>query len=75
MATGGTRLTGKAYGHGDDRVKLFVYIPQRRPVRSCEGASFEQVDERVVRLDVPTPKGESAWVLTWTPRPRFAEAR
>jgi predicted GH43/DUF377 family glycosyl hydrolase len=61
------RLTGKACGHGDDRVKLFVYIPQRRPVRSCEGASFEQVDERVVRLDVPTPKGESTWVLTLDP--------
>jgi hypothetical protein len=54
-------LRGKVCGHGDHHVRLFIYVPQRLSVRSCEGASFEQVDQRVVRLDIPTPKGDSTW--------------
>jgi hypothetical protein len=57
-------LQGTLRGHGDNRVSLFLYIPQRFPVRSCQGASFEQVDQHVVRLDVPTSREETTWTLT-----------
>jgi hypothetical protein len=36
-------------------------------VRSVEGASSEQVEQRVVRLDVPTPGEEAKWAVVFDP--------
>jgi len=55
------RLEGVVSGLGDDRVSLFIHVPQRLGVRSAEGATCEQVEEKVVRLDVPAPAGEAKW--------------
>jgi hypothetical protein len=60
-------LRGSAYGHGDPRVSLFLYVPQRWAVSSAQGAVFEQVEPRVIRLDVPTTKDPSNWAVTFDP--------
>jgi len=64
---GNHALRGVASGHGDERVSLFIYVPQRWGVRSVEGASSEQVEQRVVRLDVPTPGEEAKWAVVFDP--------
>jgi len=65
---GNHTLRGVASGHGDEQVSLFVYVPQRWSVRSAAGASFEQVEQRAVRLDVPTPGEEEAkWAVAFDP--------
>jgi hypothetical protein len=61
-------LSGTVRGYGDDRTSLFVYIPQRLGVRSCAGGTFEQVEQQIVRLDVPTGQQEAAWRLVLDPR-------
>jgi hypothetical protein len=58
-------LQGLVSGHGDPCVSLFIYLPQRWAVGSAAGAGVEQVEQRVVRLDVPTPDGESAWTVVF----------
>ncbi len=63
----GLRLEGVASGHGDKQVSLFITVPQRWGVRMAEGASFEQVEEHVLRLDVPTPGAEAKWSVTFDP--------
>jgi hypothetical protein len=59
-------LRGIAAGHGDERVSVFLYAPLALPVLSCQGGSFEHLDQHVVRLDLPTTgQGETAWSLTF----------
>jgi len=63
-------LEGTVQGLGDSRVSLFVYVPPRWPARSATGAAFEQVEQRVVRVDVSTPDKETPWAITFDPAAR-----